>query len=415
MICNKNILSFILFILIPLFSVSPQNASDDQVDIDSLFNNAEDITESPSDNENDIDLLNELVQKNNFTLKGNFRFAAGYSPGWSDFTSILDYDDMPVFDMSSALSLDFQISPDFRVFQTYSISFPEFKPGISEFFADYDIADKLFLRLGRQNLTWGISRNFPFTNLPARLPDNFGIANSDDIEDTDSYALKVNIPVGIGGFEALAYTRNGYFVNPDAPALNEIGLGSTYNLAFRLADFTLGSFYHDSMNFRSYYSISTTLFKDLETYSEGLVSLDLKNDDTDPDSIDLAVNIGFYKEFYSGKLMLNGEYYYNGEETELDYAGSAYPLFYGHNIAMGISSKLYKNTTRLYSQLKYNLNDNSGVIIPGFKIDGLQNLSLVFAVPIVIGPKTGGYFTNNPDTKNRQISVILSLILSGKI
>ena len=84
-------------------------------------------------------------------------------------------------------------------------------------------------------------------------------------------------------------------------------------------------------------------------------------------------------------------------------------------MALGISAKLFNSKLRLYSQLKYNLSDTSGVMIPGFKIDGLSNLSLIFGMPIIFGSETGGYYTDNPDIKDRQVSFILSIILSGKI
>ena len=43
-------------------------------------------------------------------------------------------------------------------------------PTFAELFCDYSIKDLLFFRIGKQIITWGATRFFPFDDLPARVP-----------------------------------------------------------------------------------------------------------------------------------------------------------------------------------------------------------------------------------------------------
>ena len=427
------------FIILFISAGITLNAQQQAESINSLFENAKDIeanSEQKDSTSNDKNIPEKLIKKENFSLGMNVNLTFGYSPGWKYFPweaediGYSNFEDSSLMAMSSKITMDAQFAENFRFFQSYTVSYPEFNPKVSEIFADYNINNLVYLRIGRQNLTWGISRYYPFTNLPARLPDNFGINNSDSIDDNDSFAIKMDIPIGIGGFQGLLYTRNGYFSNQDYPALDEIAYGAYYNLASKQADTTIGVFYQKDLNIRGFTSISTTLFDKLELYTEGLISYDQENNDKlplpfdaldgavpkdDPDRLDFGANIGFLIGFLSDKLQLSGEYYYNGEETELDPLGAQFPLFWGHNISGGITLKLNKNRIKSYSLFKYNFNENSGIFIPSLSMEVFQNMKLNIAVPVIFGAKNAGYFQNNPDPYNRQFSLILTIQINGKI
>ncbi len=218
-------------------------AQEETADIDSLFNNPEDIVNESTEEE--IDVIQDLIEKENFQFSTNVNIFMGYSPGWEYLPWIQDNNEDPVFTdsalmgMSSKMTFDAQIGDNFRFLQSYTVAYPDYEPGVSEFFADFDLDDMVYFRIGRQNLTWGISRYYPFTNLPARIPDNFGINNSNSLDDNDSFAVKMDIPIGIGGAQGLIYMRNGFFYDPTYPSMNEIGWGSYYNLALKQADITI--------------------------------------------------------------------------------------------------------------------------------------------------------------------------------
>ena len=135
----------------------------------------------------------------------------------------------------------------------------------------------------------------------------------------------------------------------------------------------------------------------------------------DPDRLDFGANIGFLVNFFSGNLKVSGEYYYNGEETELKSLGTQFPLFWGNNFAAGISFKWDNGKNRVNSILLYNTNENSGVIIPSLSIEPEQFLKLTFSIPIILGSDTGGYAQNNPDPSGRQFSFVVMASLNGSI
>ena len=366
-----------------------------------------------------MDLLDDVVKKSGFTLLGNFRFVTGYSAGWTSTPlDTEELEDMALLDMSSYLTLDFQVSPEFRVLQKYGMSFPSFDTTVTEFFGDYSLADRAFFRIGRQNLTWGTSRYFAFTNLTARVPDDFGDdIKNDDISDADSYAFKLDIPVSVGGIQALAYTRNGYFEDSANPATDEIGFGGNINLAGTGGDLTLGTFYHKDLNWRGFYSFSKTVFGSVELYHEAVISYDIQNDDTlddEPsDRLDAGANLGFFWEGFDKRLALSGEYFYCGEETELDIKNSTYPLFWGHNFAGSLSWKTSHKKLKLFSQFRYNAMDDSGVIIPGATWDAAPNLTLNFLLPTVWGNSDGGYYEENPLDLDKPVCFIISCVIFG--
>jgi hypothetical protein len=445
------------FIIVTTAAFLPADGDDlleDDLDVDSLFEE-EDV---PQDEEKDqeepekeeaVNLLKDVVKKEDFSFEGNFQFYIGYTPGLgspeveedeiepvddADATTTepeLQYDDSALLKMSSTLTLNFRISPEFRVFQKYGFSFPKFTPEVQEFFCDYALKDIVFFRLGRHKVTWGQSPNFPFTNLPARVPDDY----SEDL--TDSYAVKVDLPIGVGGISGLVFTRNGYFENIRTPSFDEIGYGGTANLAVEYFDLTVGTFYHKLLHYRTFGTLKTTLFNRLELYTEALIAHDYnwvdpnelieeeeaeeaedENSEEEEEKFDnqtdLSANIGFLIDFFSQNLEINGEYFFNGEESELNVKGSQYPLFYGHNIAANISLKLFNKKLRLLGQFKYNINENSGVLIPGITLDVLPHFALNLGAQILVGSTEGGYFLENPDPLDRPYSFIVALKFSGK-
>jgi hypothetical protein len=209
-------------------------------------------------------------------------------------------------------------------------------------------------------------------------------------------------------------------------------------------DLTMGGFYHDQLNLRGFYSFSNTLFRKREIYQEGVLSYDHKDDDIQPDldndfdlidltyqypqtqgtydysdiksdAWDLSLNIGFYVDFFDKNLKLNGEYFYCGEETELDIKNSVYPLIWGHNFAASASYRPGGGDFNFFTRWKFNKGENSGTIIPGVTWDALPYLTLNMAVPVVYGSLDGTYYRYNPDNIERPVSFMLYGIISGKI
>jgi hypothetical protein len=414
----KNLI-IVIIIVCSVFPLPADNEQDENLDVDSLFEEPQNDAEpgEQEEEEETAGLLDDVMDSEKVELNASFHFYAGYSPGldflpWDWGDTEFGINDTALLKMRSDLTLNFQLSPDFRVLQTYYIRYPDFNVLVDEFFCDYTLFDFFFLRIGRQKHTWGISRNYPFTDLTARLPDDYAREISD--EDPDNYSFKLNIPVGVGGVEGVVFTRNEFWEDPDYPGLSELGYGGTINIAVERLDFTIGTFYHKDLRFRSYYSLSTTLFDALEMYTEGMVAL--SEDEPSGDWIShFSANIGFYSNFFSGNLEINAEYFYNGESSENNIKGSVFPLFYGNNIAANISFKTFQKKINFFLQAKCTIDkDYSTLVIPGVIIDPAPYLNFLVSLPVFLGPGNEGYAKENPDELKRPMSLIAAIIIKGE-
>ncbi|MDR3193423.1 MAG: hypothetical protein LBT87_10195 [Treponema sp.] len=358
-------------------------------------------------------ILRDLVRRSGFALEGSFRFYGGFAPGWSEAPWNWDETEeeltRPVLGgMSADLILDFQISESFRVRNSFGFSYPNLSLSVGDFFFDYNIRDRLFLRAGKFSPGWGRSSNYPFADLLSRLPE--GNAGG------DAYVLKANFPIGIGGIELITLTRKG-FMAKDLPTPTELGYGAKYNLALPWADIDLGAFYLDAMPFRFIASAKTTLPGDIEAYTEGLAAVPHEN----WDGLDLSANVGLARDFFGDTFTLNGEIFYNGEEgvrwfspkTDMRDA-KAIPFISGLNAAFNlvIRPPLFWDF-RIFSQVLYGIEEDTVQFVPGFSCKPLSHLEFSLAVPMALGSREGTYYRNNVDTKNRPFAVVLLLSLQG--
>ena len=442
---TMRIFLIILLCIFPFHSISAQNDNllDTENDsVDSLFeespedkDSAQDTdkndTQEKEEKENTAETeaeepdqgtqLVDIVRSSSVSLSGNFSFNVGYMagynkvpwvPGSSDSGNLGGSTQSTLVTSNSLMGLNFRFAPSFRVFINFRFAFPTFKTQIGEFFADYSIKDAVFFRGGRQIITWGISRYYKFTNLTARLPDvfpdpDYNVKEGDDfLFDADSYSLKVNIPVGTGGFELLGFTRNGFSPDPYHPSKEAIGWGGTYNLAIPQFDWTIGSFYQKDLGLRGFSSFKTTLFKKLETYTEALGAYN-------NGEYSFGVNVGMLLGLFDQKLQLSGEYYYNGERHDLRVKGSQFPLIYGHNISAGIAYYALDRKLNPFAQISYNINENSGICVPGLRWNAVSFVTVSTYVPIVFGSKDGTYFTDSPASSGKGVSFVILVSLHG--
>ncbi|MBN1523007.1 MAG: hypothetical protein JW904_00880 [Spirochaetales bacterium] len=413
----------VVIICLPLSLSWAQETQQLPEDIDALFQDdtpPKDTKEPGDETAENSDLLTQVVMQDNFSLGADFLLVGGYSPGLNYLPydvsdpSEIKYQDKFIAKLNSSVSLNVRFSPEFRVFNKISARLPELELEVTELFCDYTVADTVFLRLGRQTITWGISRNYPFTNLLARLPADA----TDNNESADSFAFKMNIPIGTGGLEAVAFTRSSFWIPSDEPAADEIGYGGKLNLAFEFADINIGGFYHKDMDVRFFYTVKTTLFDSLEVYTEGLLAME-QAWFIDPETrrIGFSANAGIYFDLFSRMLEINAEYFYNGEESDPDQLvkGDLFPMFPGHNAALNVSFALFDRKFKLLFQGKYNITENSGVIIPAATLSLFPHLTFTLAVPWILGPTDGEYSENNEENDNRRISLILGIVLKGSL
>ena len=382
-------------------------------DIDTIFD--EPLPETPveqPENTTEVSALN-LVRQRGFTFDANYEFIAGLAPGWDVYPWVSADDEHfswgQALKVNASLGLTAQISEVFRVRNTIGFSIPDFGFNLGDLFFDYNMYDRIFFRGGKYSLAWGISPNFGFTNLLARVPGNSYSG--------DSYIFKADVPVGVGGVQLLTMTRAN-LMGGDVPARKDFGFGGKYNLAFHWADFDMGAFYQEGMALRGFLSIKTTI-GNTEFYNEWLTAVDID----DKYNTSGAGNLGFARDFFNNKLSVNGELFFNAEGESYWYRPeSSYrdaetsPFIEGFNMALNL---LYRpggrGEPRLFLQTLYAPMQESIRLVPGFRLRPWQHIELYLAVPVALGNKNGYYYSYTADPDNRPFSVVMLITLSGSV
>ena len=366
--------------------------------------------------------VSRQVQRRGYSFTAGYEFAAGIVPGWRNMPGSSEWDTSDYFLdrfilMRSWFTVDAQISEDLRVLSRVNFEIPGGSFTMGDFFFDYKLYNKVFLRGGKFNQAWGISPNYGFTNLLARIPK--------DAAKGDSYIFKVDVPYGNGGFQALTMTRLNLRSNTVLPEMKDFGYGGKFNQAYRKVDFDTGLFYQEGMALRFFTSIKTTV-KRTELYTEWLSAIDVDKFS----GIKGAFNIGFARDFFDKKLDVNGELLYNGETDTYWYSHSkswrsaeTFRFVEGFNMAFNMQYKPWeKGSPRLFAKVLYAPEQNSAQLIPGFRFTPWRHLEFYIAAPMSLGSEEGFYYFNsyNSFTVNKErtplpFNVVFMMTLNGSV
>ena len=403
----------VLFILIFLlsFHVTAQSTDDLlNIDIDSLFDDSfkgkDDTSKPPAE----ITPVN--VNKTGIIFGASYEFQGGLAPGWTLAPWHFDGTEKRTWGqgvkMVSNLSINAQLSEVFKVYSSLGFYIPGFHFTLGDFFFDYNFFNKVFVRAGKYEHTWGHSG---FTNLLARVPDK-GPSGP-------SYIIKADIPIGVGGFQALMLTRVDIAGGAVPGQWEDIAIGGKYNVALRWVDLDMGVFFQRyAMPTRSFFSIKTTLGK-TEIYNEWLVAVNTHTDN----AVSFASSIGLARDFFGDKLSLGGSFFYNGEgntyffkpKTSFTDAETVQFLDQFH---IGFSF-LYRvegrGDPRIFSSINFSTAEKSYQVVPGFKFTPFDNIEVYCAVPMALGRKEGYYYRHNADPQNRPFSVMLLVTFTGSV
>ena len=421
----------LLLALVVVAGLSAQEGYLPDWDFDSLFSEP---APAPETGEPAVEAapitVTSLLRQRGFTLAMSYVFMAGIAPGfheapwfWNSLDDSRHHYLERLFNMRHSFVIDSQVSESFRVSSGVYFSVPNFNFAFGHFWFDYNFHDNVFVRAGMFNTTWGISRNYNFTNLLARIPDDIPArpAQGATVDrpaiparpartfNRQALMFRADIPSGIGGFQVLALTRANVLGNidvTDAITREDVGLGARYNLALRRVDLTMGMFHMDRMPFRTFVSASTS-FLNTDWYSEGMIAIG------EDSGIRGAMNLGFTRDIFSNNFTINGELFFTGEEnarwrhpgTALIQDGYATHFIQGLNVAFNL---LYHFTElrgepRLAIQYRFALSENSGQLIPTLRVNLWPNIELLLAAPMALGSR-GGYYHQHSvrlDTGNR--------------
>jgi hypothetical protein len=286
---------------------------------------------------------------------------------------------------------------------------------------------------------WGISRNFPFTNLLVRHPSNEdrGWYKVDEYKDGNEnntassnliyhywrkspgnkYTVKLDVPVGIGGLQGIFLVHDDFF-EPDNYQTELFGVGGKYNIALRWADIDAGFFYQKIMPFRAFVSVKTTI-KDTELYGEALLAFPYG----ERDNTVFSGTIGVVQDFFADKLRLNGEIFYNGEkgatwtksaDPTRGLAAETYPLIEGLNLALNLEYKLGGwGGFRFFVQTYYAVLEDSAQLAAGFRFTPFPRVTISAALPMALGSRDGTYYSHNADKLDRPFAIVLAATVSG--
>jgi len=390
------------------------------------------------------------VRRRGLEFTGSYLFRGAINPGWNiypwDFDGSEEFSWAIALKMRGTIGLNARISESFRVYNSFRFEMPAgtssslsttistnpntgvttvtvrestYNPVFSfvDFYLDYNFYDKVFLRAGRFSQSWGVSRNFAFSNILARIPQTVEGRNS---RSGPSYIVKFDIPIGVGGLQLLAMTRVNIAGNI-TPIREDIGYGGKYNLAFNWADFDLGFYWQEGMAARGFLSVKTNQWN-TDFYNEWLAVINTQSDN----SFEYGFNLGFTKRLLKNRFDINGEFFYNNEdvrneyfmqETEFRVEGtSRLPL--GANLALNLNYRFdAKMNPRVFARFRYSVTEDSINLVPGFRFTPFTNLNVYLAVPVALGSKDGFYYK---DSKNvlqeiRPFSFLLYVTFSGSI
>jgi hypothetical protein len=425
--CFIRLVGIGVVLIITLFCATATLNADESLldsDFDELFDeNSENAGGGYDEKPSPYGSLRDFIMGTGFGIDTSYSMTAGYLPGWAEspwyFEDSGDSVDKPInligAKMSATVGLDIQPSRLLRIRQSFSFAIPSPALTIKEFFFDYNVKDRVFVKVGKYEVTWGVSPNFPFANLLARIP--LGIDNPGE-----PYLAKLNIPVGIGGFDFLLLTRPGY-IDTSSPRLENFGSGAKYNLALRNLDIDVGFFYFELMPLRNFISMKTTLFGNIELYTETMLNIFYDKQIEKWSDFGFSGTLGFIYGFLKDKLMVNGEIYYNGEgdaaslrrNNILDEDPEDFRLFNGFNGAFNISYKPGGLARmHIFVGLLYAFEKKSGQFVPGISFDPVEHIELYFAVPMAVGAREeNSYYYHNADTNNRPFSIVLAVKIKG--
>ena len=419
-------LPVIIFLFCCAVGLAAQERDSLDWEIDSVFD--EPLQELPADEPQAEPLQGQasagsLLQRRGFLVEAGFEFVGGIGPGWnntpwSDNWNENDFYLDRYIKMIGAFSIDAQISEVFRVKSVIRFDPPDLIPKLGDFFVDYKLYDTVFFRGGKFSQSWGISPNYGFTDLLSRVP-----AREDEKYADDSYIIKADVPIGTGGVQALALTRIDLMSSGDIqPKIDDFGLGGKYNLALRWIDLDAGVFYQEGMPLRGFVSLKTT-FRNTELYNEWLGAIDVY----EPSNMSGAVNLGFGRDFFGGKLNVNGELFYNGEKDASFYQpetnireSATIPFIDGFNIAFNFRYKPWRRGNPLvFLRTLYAPMEKSAQLIPGFRLNPWRHIEFSLAFPMGLGEENGYYYKNTLTVDKEKnplpFAVIFLITLKGSI
>lgn len=336
-------------------------------------------------------------------------------------------------DIDFGASLFFDARPDehFRVFGKADFTYP-FQAedmGIRELFSDLAVQDRLFFRVGKQTIHWGVGYFFS----PADILNLEPIDPEDpEAEREGPVSLKVNLPFGLHNL----YT---YLIADDIDEPEQLALAPKVELVIGGLEAGFGAFYQSDLAPRGMITLSFPL-RGFDVFAEGVAAYGSDKNFVQTtgifpfvetyrrdDELILSTTAGFLYLREDWNLSLAAQYFYNGEGYEdpdllRDNADGIQLLMASgelnqedlyrparHYGAVHVKwSEIRESDFSLSLFWIGNLVDGSGQITPKVSWDPLDEAGVALSVPIQYGQE-GEEFSS----RGSQVSLALTLTIGG--
>lgn len=345
--------------------------------------------------------LSDLLLTNADGLKIGGSYSFSVTPAWSrNLDTETDTNSLST-QMHATLDFDARPDTDIRVYGKTDISYERtlslptsntYTYKLMELFSDFNAKDKVFFRVGKQTLTWGVGYFFS----PADLL-NIGSINPLDAEaDREgAVAIKANMPLGVDNLY-------GYVKIPDdAKEVIDLAYAGKFEKVLGQTEVGFGAFYQDGqdpavmvtlssgINDVSLFGEAVTKYGDSKLYFQGTVGAQFSWSSSESD-----LGVSF-----------TGQYYYNGQPSAVTGNKS-------HQAATFLSVTLCKSLSASLIWLG-NMGDLSGLVKPSLTWSPIDYISMSLGLNYLYGGTWDEFTTMNPLLPGRSVSASLGFTLGG--
>lgn len=413
----------LLFCLVCPAAVFAENS------VDELFEDpAPDTVADP-----DSKLTQDSLTKENIRFFESVRAEGYFLTGWTREHPKPKHS--PYNALNFSFGTDARLDKNIRAYASFFITYPSFRDGTSdnitnpyqdllptdptlsfsnvdvkEMFLDYTLGDLVFIRVGREALTWGQGRIFNPANFVGALAKGIGLKAT-----TTFLGLDVSL---------VAMKNDGYFKLETDSIVDKAGidtLGWSAKAEGSWLFFTGGvsGFHHPNLGDKGEGYLKTSL-AGFDLFGEALIERKLVDSKPAGAPIPTAV-FGVYRELGPGsnpwlQAQVETMVSARGESSAARSIPEVARGWDSLSLGIGATSGLlnFLKTKPSVSWL-HSFQDRSGQLIFGFSNTTFPHIDLTAGVVWVYGPEDGRYVTGNPDPLNRRLILSFRAIFAFDI
>ena len=452
-----------LFLLFAGMWAGAQETGSIDTNIDSLFGDEEVVEEAPAKPSSDAAKQNPVtaaLKSDKVRVGGSFSGSITPSAMWADFwdgdLALSDSNTSLGTSLTSTLFFDARPSEDLRVYGSVKAAYPfstETADGISvpnlsvfELFADFNLNDKVYFRMGKSTVKWGVGYFWS----PADVI-NLEPINVLDAEAQREGPINFRINVPIAGTQNNLY----FYTILDSEDVDFDTTALAAKAEFLLGNYEvgLGAYYRYDTAERAMLTLTGPL-GDFDIFGEAMVSrgsaktfvtsiatdgtIDIRTEGDVRESLFFSASAGFLYSNSNENLTIVGQYYYNGEgysnsdrdslvsqaklaiaaafpnpATMASLSASLSSLISGsgqHYAALMLSKGELLSIEDLSASViaMANLSDLSGLVKPSLSWSVTDNFKLTLSPMFLFGPTGSGEFSMAGDLVNLSLGASVS-------